>query len=194
MTALILGLVLFLGIHSARIVADGTRSTFIAERGANAWKGLYSVVSLVGLVLIVWGYGQARQQPVVLWASPAWTRHLAALLTWPAFVLLAAPSFRANWFSAKWHHPMTLGAKLWAFAHLVANNTLADVLLFGGFLAWAIVLFAAARRRDRRAGTVYPAPVVSQTVKAVVAGTVVWLVFAFWLHGWLIGVQPFGSR
>lgn len=194
MTALILGFVLFLGIHSTRIVADGARSAFIAQRGANAWKALTSVVSLIGLVLIVWGYGQARQQPVVLWASPAWTRHLAALLTWPAFVLLAAPYFRPNAFTARLHHPMTLGAKLWAFAHLVANNTLADLLLFGGFLAWAIVLFAAARRRDRREGTVYPAAVTSQTVMTVVAGTVVWLVFAFWLHRWLIGVPPFGAR
>jgi len=192
MTALILGLVLFLGIHSVRIVADGARSAFIAQRGANAWKGVYSVVALVGLVLIVWGYGQARQQPVVLWASPAWTRQVAALLTWPAFVLLTAMHFRGNWFSAKLHHPMTLGAKLWAFAHLVANNTLADLLLFGGFLVWAIVLFASARRRDRREGTVYPEAVMSQTVKTIVAGSAVWAVFAFWLHGWLIGVQPFG--
>ena len=191
MTALVLGLLLFLGIHSARIVADGARSAFIERRGANAWKGLYSIASLVGLVLIVWGYSQARQQPVVLWASPAWTRHLAALLTWPAFILLAAPNFRANAFTARLHHPMTLGVKLWAFAHLIANNTLADLLLFGSFLVWAIVLFAAARRRDRRAGTVYPAAIVSQTVKAAVAGTVVWVVFAFWLHGWLIGVAPF---
>jgi uncharacterized membrane protein len=193
MTALVLGLVLFLGIHSARIVADGARSAFIAQRGANAWKGLYSVIALVGLVLIVWGYGQARQQPVVLWASPTWTRHVAAPLTWAAFVLLSASHFRANFFSARWHHPMTLGAKLWAFAHLVANNTLADLLLFGGFLVWAIVTFAAARRRDRREGTVYPEAATAPTVKTIVFGTVLWFVFAFWLHGWLIGVKPFGG-
>jgi uncharacterized membrane protein len=191
MTALILGLVLFLGIHSTRIVADGARAAFIARRGENAWKGVYSVIALAGLLLIVWGYGQARQQPIVLWPSPTWTRYVAALLTWPAFILLSASHFRGNAFTAKLHHPMTLGAKLWAFAHLVANNTLADVLLFGGFLVWAVVTFAAARRRDRAAGTVYPEATTSATAKTVILGTLLWVAFAFWLHGWLIGVRPF---
>ncbi len=136
MTALILGLVLFLGIHSARIVADGPRSAFIAKRGANAWKGLYTVLSLAGFALVVWGYGLARQQPTELWAAPPlWTRHVAALLTLIAFVLVTAAYVPGNGIKAKLHHPMTLGVKVWAFAHLIANNTLADLLLFGGFLS-----------------------------------------------------------
>jgi uncharacterized membrane protein len=192
MTAMILGLVVFLGIHSTRIVAEGPRQAFIAQRGEKAWKGLYTVVSLAGFALLVWGYGQARQQPVLLWTSPTWLRHVATLLTLVSFVLLVAAYVPANGIRARLHHPMTLGVKVWAFAHLIANNTLADVLLFGGFLAWSIATFAAARRRDRANGTTYAPGTTSGTVITVVVGAVAWLVFALWLHGPLIGVRPFG--
>ena len=191
MNILILGLVVFLGVHSARIVAEGPRRAFIAKRGANAWKGLYTLLSLAGFALLVWGYGLARQQPTVLWASPTWLRHVAALLTLISFVLLAAAYVPGNSIKAKLHHPMTLGVKVWAFAHLIANNTLADLLLFGGFLAWSIAVFAAARRRDRADGVTYAAGTASRTGLAVVIGVVAWIVFALWLHGWLIGVRPF---
>jgi uncharacterized membrane protein len=192
MTALILGLVVFLGIHSARIVAEGPRQAFIAQRGANAWKGLYTAISLAGFALLVWGYGQARQQPVVLWATPTGLRHASTLLTLISFVLLAAAYVPRNGIKARVHHPMTVGVKVWAFAHLIANNTLADVLLFGGFLAWSIATFAAARRRDRANGTTYAPGTVSGTAITVVVGVVAWIVFALWLHGPLIGVRPFG--
>ena len=192
MTALILGLVVFLGIHSTRIVAEGPRQAFIAQRGEKAWKGLYTVVSLAGFALLVWGYGQARQQPVVLWASPTWLRHVAALLTLISFVLLVAAYVPRNAIKARLHHPMTLGVKVWAFAHLIANNTLADLLLFGAFLAWSIAIFAAARRRDRVNGTTYAPGNTARTLVAVAVGTVAWVVFALWLHGPLIGVRPFG--
>ena len=193
MTALILGLVLFLGIHSVRVVADGRRSAFIAKRGANAWKGLYTLLSLAGFALLVWGYGLARQQPTVLWATPpVWTRHVAALLTLIAFVLVTAAYVPGNSIKARLHHPMTLGIKVWAFAHLIANNTLADLLLFGGFLVWSIAVFAAARRRDRANAVTYAPGSASRSVVVVVIGVVAWIVFALWLHGWLIGVRPFG--
>ena len=193
MTALILGLVLFLGIHSTRIFANGMRTSFIAQRGANAWKGLYTVLSLAGFVLLVWGYGLARQQPVVLWAAPpVWTKHMAALLTLISFVLVTAAYVPGNGIKAKLHHPMTLGVKVWAFAHLIANNTLADLLLFGGFLVWAIVLFANARRRDRAAGTTYVPGSAAKTAVTIIVGVALWAVFAFWAHGALIGVRPFG--
>jgi len=192
MTALILGLLLFLGMHSARIVADGARSRFIAQRGANAWKGLYTVVSLAGFALIVWGYGQARQSPVVLWASPVWTRHLASLLVLVALVLLAAAYVPGNALKARLHHPMVLGVKTWALAHLLANNTLADLLLFGGFLLWAVADFRSARQRDRAAGTVYPPGRPGPTLVTVVAGVAVWAALAFGGHAWLFGVRPFG--
>jgi uncharacterized membrane protein len=192
MTILLLGLVIFLGTHSARIFAEPQRMAFIAQRGENAWKGLYTLASLAGFALIVWGYGVARQQPTVLWATPLWTRHLAALLTLVAFVLVTAAYVPGNGIKARLHHPMVLGVKVWAFAHLLANNTIADLLLFGGFLAWAVASFTAARRRDRAAGTVYPAGRAGKTAVTIVVGVVLWAVFAFWAHGALIGVRPFG--
>lgn len=193
MSALILGLLMFLGMHSARILAEGWRSQVIARRGPNAWKGLYTVVSLVGFGLIVWGYGQARQAPQVLWASPVWTRHLAGLLVLVALVLLAAAYVPRNGIKARLHHPMVLSVKVWALAHLLANNTVADVLLFGSFLLWAVLDFRSARQRDRVAGTVYPAGTAAGTLGAVLVGAVAWVALAFWGHAWLFGVRPFGA-
>lgn len=191
MLILLIGLVLFLGVHSVRIVGEGWRTRFIAERGANAYKGLYTVASLLGFALLVWGYGLARQQPTVLWSPPAAMRHVAALLMLISFVLLAAAYVPGNALKAKLHHPMTLATKVWAFAHLVSNGTLADLLLFGGFLGWSVLAFRAAKQRDRAAGTVYPAGTLLPTVISVGVGVVAWFVFALWLHGWLIGVRPF---
>jgi len=191
MGALLLGLVLFLGVHSARVVADEPRARFIARRGEGPWKGLYSLISVLGLVLVVWGYGQARMAPSVLWASPGWTRHLAALLTLVSFVLVTAAYVPRNGIKARLHHPMVLGVKVWALAHLLANNTLADVLLFGSFLVWAVLSFRAARRRDRLAQTVYPPDGMRGTVTAVMIGVLAWAVFAGWAHAVLIGVKPY---
>lgn len=191
MTILLLGLVIFLGVHSTRIVADGWRSAQIARIGPGPWKLGYTVLSLIGFYLLLWGYGAARQTPVVLWTPPVAMRHVAGLLTLIAFVLLAATYVPRNGIKARLHHPMVLSVKLWAFAHLLANGTLADVLLFGSFLAWAVLSFRAARRRDREAGTRYPAGTAAGTLATVVVGSAAWALFAFRLHGWLIGVQPF---
>ena len=191
MTILILGLVIFLGVHSVRIVADGWRATTIARIGAGAWKGLYSVLSLAGFVLIVWGYGLARHDPVPLWTPPVATRHVASLLTLASFVLLAAAYVPRNGIKAALGHPMLLGVKLWAFAHLLANGTLADVLLFGAFLAWAVVDFRAARRRDRAADVPRATGTFAGTAAAVAVGVGAWAAFAFWLHAAWIGVAPF---
>jgi uncharacterized membrane protein len=192
MTALILGLVIFLGVHSLRIVAEPWRTQVRARAGEPAYKGIYSLLSIGGFVLLVWGFGQARQQPVVLWPAMVWARHLAALLVLVAFVLLAAAYVPGNLIKAKLHHPMVLGVKVWAFAHLLANNTLADTVLFGAFLLWAVLDFRASRRRDRALGTVYATGRVGPTVATVLVGTVAWAAFAFWLHAVLIGVRPFG--
>jgi uncharacterized membrane protein len=192
MTLLLLGLALFLGVHSTRIVAESWRTATIARVGAMPWKGIYSLLSIAGFVLIVIGYAAARQSPVVLFAPPVWTRHLAALLTIPAFILLAAAYVPGNAIKRAVGHPMMAGVKVWALAHLIANGTLADVLLFGTFLAWAVLGFIAARRRDRAAGTTYPAGPASRTAIAFVIGLVAWAAFAFALHRPLIGVAPFG--
>ena len=191
MTALILGLVLFLGAHSVRIFAEPWRRGVRARVGENAFKGVYSVVSLLGFGILIWGFGQARQQPVVLWPAMTWARHLAALLMLVSFVLLAAAYVPRNMIKGRLHHPMVLGVKTWAFAHLLANNTLADLLLFGSFLVWSVFNFGAARARDKAAGAVYAAGTAGATVTTVVVGALAWAVFAFWAHGWLIGVRPF---
>lgn len=191
MTILNLGLLIFLGMHSTRIVADGWRSAQIAGRGEKRWKGLYSLTSAAGLMLIVWGYGLSRGEPVVIWNPPGWTRHLTVFLTVPAFILLAAAYVPANRIKATLHHPMLLGVMLWAIAHLLSNGRLGDVLLFGAFLIWAVFDYRAARRRDRAAGSRYPAGTVRGDALAVVAGLAVWALFAWFLHGWLIGVRPF---
>lgn len=192
MGILIIGLVLFLGLHSVRIFAEPWRTAQIARRGEGAWKGIYSLLSLVGLALIVWGYGQARLDPTVLWASPTWTRHLASLLVLIAFVLLAAAYVPKNSIRHRLHHPMVLGVKVWAIAHLLANNTLADVLLFGSFLLWAVLDFRAARQRDRAGPVSYAPGTTAGTLTAVAVGIALWALFAFWAHRWLFGVSPLG--
>ena len=193
MGALILGLLLFLGMHSVRIVGEGWRTQVIAQRGANAWKGLYTAVSLVGFGLIIWGYGQARQAPQVLWASPLWTRHLAGLLMLLAMVLLVAAYVPGNQIKAKLHHPMVLAVKVWALAHLLANNTAADLLLFGSFLLWAAIDFRSSRQRDRLGAVRYASGTLAATGITVVLGTALWAGLAFWGHLWLFGVRPFGG-
>ena len=167
MTLLVLGLAVFLGVHSVRIAADDWRSARIAAMGEARWKLAYSVMALVGLVLIVYGYGQARQATVLLYAPPIWMRHVAALLTLPAFMLIAAAYVNGTRIKARVGHPMILGVKLWAVAHLLANGTAADVVLFGAFLVWAVLDYVAARRRDRVAGTVYAIGPVSRDLIAI---------------------------
>jgi uncharacterized membrane protein len=193
MAALVLGLVLFLGVHSTRVFAEGWRTATMERFGANGYKILYSVLAIAGLVLVNWGYCMARQHPVVLWNQPpVWTRHLAALLTLIAFVLVAAAYVPGNRIRARLGDPMILGVKVWAFAHLVANNTLADVVLFGSFLLWAVLDFRAARIRRRTVGTVIAEGPLSRTVIAVAIGALAWAVFAFWGHRVLIGISPLG--
>ena len=153
MLVLLLGLVLFLGVHSVRIVAPAWREAMIARRGDNAWKGLYSLVAGLGLVLIVWGYGLARLDPVVLYAPPLWARHIALVLMMPVVVMLAAAYIPGRIKSAL-KHPMLAAVKLWAVAHLIANGTLADVLLFGSLLAWAVVDRISLKRRPATANDV----------------------------------------
>lgn len=191
MAVLILGLIIFLGAHSARIVAEPWRLRTIGRIGELPWKGLYSLVSLAGFVLIVIGYGEARQLGLPLYDPPTFTRHIASLLMLPAMVLLVAAYVPRNHLKARFGHPMLLAVKLWALAHLLSNGRAAEVLLFGAFLAWAVADFIAARRRDRAAATVYPAGEGLRTVIVVVAGVLLWAVFAAVLHQSLIGVAPF---
>jgi uncharacterized membrane protein len=192
MVYLIAGLLLFLGVHSVRIFADGWRTQTLQRVGEGAYKGAYSLLALSGFGLIVYGFGVARENPVMLWSPPMGMRHAASLFTVIAFVLLVAAYVPRNAIKARVHHPMVLAVKAWALGHLLANGSVAHVLLFGAFLAWGVVNFIAARRRDRATGTQYPAGAWAGTAVTVVVGVAAWALFAFKLHGLLIGIRPFG--
>ena len=190
MPYLIIGLILFLGVHSLRIVADDWRSAQLTQRGEKAWKLGYAALSLIGFALIVWGFGQARQSTVYLWPRLPGMNHLAVLLTLIAFVLIAASQIPRNHIRAKLRHPMLIGVKVWAFAHLLANNSLVDLILFGSFLVWAVLCFRSARQRDRAGAPAPAAGTPMNTALAVVGGVAAWALFAFWAHAALIGVNP----
>lgn len=192
MLYLILGLLLFLGTHSVRIVADDWRTRTRTRLGASSWRALYTLLSLLGFVLIVWGFGQARQSPWLIWTPPPGMRHLAMLLTLLSFVLLAAAYVPGNRIKARIHHPMMVAVKLWALAHLLTNGTLAHIALFGTFLVWAIFAFLAARQRDVRDSIRYSQGSTGATGITVALGVALWIAFTLWLHGLLIGVRPFG--
>lgn len=185
MTLMILGLLLFLGVHSVRIFADDWRSARIARMGEMPWKGVYSLIAIVGLVLAIWGYGQTRLDPVFVWHPPVGMRHAVSLFMVPAFILLVAAYVPRNHVKAWVGHPMIIGVALWAFAHLLANGRLGDIILFGAFLLWALLDWRAAARR--------PAPVTgtssaASTTLVVVVGVALYYVFAFHLHAWITGV------
>ena len=189
---LVMGLVIFLGVHSVRMLADDWRTQTRLRLGAGLWKGLYSGLSLLGLGLIIWGFSLVRQQPIQIWSPPAGMRHLTALLNLIAFVLLVAAYVPGNIIKARLHHPMILAVKVWALAHLLANGNLGDIVLFGSFLVWATLDFSAARRRDFMTGARYSRGTTGSTGITVAIGVGTWIAFALWLHGLLIGIHPLG--
>lgn len=193
MAILLAGLLLFLGIHSVAIVAPDWRAARIARQGPGRWKALYSVVAGIGLVLLIVGYGSARGEPVLLYTPPSMLRHLALLVMVPVFPLLLA-AYLPGRIRAATRHPMLLAVKLWAVAHLMANGTLADVLLFGGFLVWAIADRIAVKRRpaaDAHAAPAAPAGPANDAI-AVLGGLALYALFLFGGHRWLFGVSPLG--
>ena len=195
MDMLIAGLVIFLGIHALRVWGEGLRGTLLLRLGPLGFKGAYSIASLAGFYLLIVGYGQARLEPVPLWTPPHGMAHATVALMWVSMVLLAAAEIPRNAIKARLRHPMVLGVKVWALAHILANGTLHDVLLFGGFLVWAVLSFRAARQRDRaalEAGEWAETPPVSgaATAGTVLAGTAAWAAFILVVHVWLIGVAP----
>lgn len=185
MTVMILGLLIFLGVHSVRIVADDWRSARIARMGELPWKAAYSVVAVVGLALAIWGYGQMRLDPTWVWFPPMGLRHAVSLLMIPSFILLVAAYVPGNHLKAKLGHPMIIAVKIWAFSHLLANGRLGDIVFFGAFLLWAVFDFRAARRRPAPA---MQAPGMARTAITVVLGLVAYYLFAFHLHVWVTGV------
>jgi uncharacterized membrane protein len=193
MLILILGLVLFLGTH-ALTIARGPRAEMKAKLGEGGFKGLYTGVSLLGFALIIYGFGIYRATGWVnVWYPPVWTKHLALLLNLPIFVLLAASNSGGRIHAAV-KHPMLLAVKIWATAHLLANGDLGSILLFGSFLAWAVMARISLKRR---AGVTVPSTPSGFTQRdwiAIGAGLVLWFAFARWLHPWLIGVAVWPGR
>ena len=190
MGVLLIGLVVFFAVHCVSIVNEPWRDRMVARIGEWPWKGIYSLVAIVGFVLIVWGYGLARGDPVVLYTPPMWLRHVTLLLLIPVFPLLLATYFPGR-IQAATKHPMLVATKLWAVAHLLANGTLADVLLFGSFLAWAVVDRISMKRRTQRSIPGAPPSKVNDII-AVVLGLALYAAFVLWLHTWLIGISPMG--
>lgn len=191
MSLLILGLVVFLGVHSVSIVATGWRDRTAERLGEGAWKGLYSVASAIGLALIVWGYLVARQEPVVVWSPPTGLRHASLLLMLPVFPLLLA-AYLPGRIQRAARHPMLAAVKFWALSHLLANGLLHEVLLFGAFLAWAVVDRISLKRRRPR-----PVPGAAagrfNDLIVVVGGLALYVATVLWLHRAVIGVPVVGS-
>jgi len=191
MLSLVLGLVLFLGIHLFQSLAPQARHNAIARWGPMGFKALYAAVALLGFYLLVQGYGQARLEPVVLWSPPRGLQMATILLMWVAMIFLVATYIPSNHIKAKLRHPMTLSVKVWALGHLLINGNLADVVLFGGFLIWSVLVFRAARQRDRQSLLSVPEGKWLGTVLTVLVGTGVWAAFFIGgLHVWLVGVMP----
>lgn len=196
MTLLILGLIVFLGMHSFSM-ARGRRAALIGQLGQGPYKGLYSLVSLVGIVLVSIGYGQYRQAGYIpVWDPPVWTRHLALLLVWVAFVAFVA-AYLPGQIKHRLKHPMLAGVKIWALAHLLANGDLGSIILFGSFLAWAVAARISVKRRDEavpHGAPLEPPSGFRNDALAIVIGTVAYMAFVVWLHPALIGVPVLPMR
>ena len=190
MTLLVFGLVIFLGVHSIRMFAESGRERSIARMGEGPWKGVYALLSLAGFVMIVWGFGEARWTAPILWTPPIGTRHIALLLMLVSMILLGAYGLKTSHIAVAVHHPMLWAVVVWSFAHLLANGSVADVVLFGAFLVWALLDLRSNYARDRAKAVAYPAPNRNATIGAIVAGVVLWVVFLAGLHLWLFGVSP----
>ncbi|CAN7383374.1 NnrU family protein [Variovorax sp. LjRoot84] len=188
MSLLVVGLILFLGIHSVSIVAPAWRDAQVERRGERVWKGMYALASLAGLLLLIYGYGLARQTPVVLYTPPPALRHVALLLMLPVFPLLFA-AYLPGRIQRTVKHPMLLAVALWATAHLLGNGTLADVLLFGAFLVWAVADWISVQRRAVPHSVPGAPPGALNDIMALAGGLVVYAGFLFGAHRWLTGVS-----
>src|SRR3954453_358116 len=149
MAILVLGLLIFLGLHSTGIFAEGARVTAIARLGEEAWKAIYSLLSIMGFYIIVRGFAQARGN-VELWTPPVWSRHITTLLMLFSAILMGAYFFKKSHLAIAAHHPMLWSIAIWAAGHLLSNGTSADLVLFGAFLVWAVADLRSPYGRDRR--------------------------------------------
>jgi len=189
---LVLGLVLFLGVHVLTTRRD-TRAAIIASTGEGTYKIAYSLASLVGIALIAWGFSVYRTTGWVdVWQPPTAMKHITIALMLPAVILVVASYLRGRIYTTL-KHPMLAGVKLWAFGHLLANGDLGSIILFGSFLAWAVYDRISLKRRSDAGAPPIPVGGVLNDVLAVVIGVVAYLALAFAFHPVVIGVPVFGA-
>jgi uncharacterized membrane protein len=192
LAVLILGLAIFLGVHVLTSLRE-RRAELIERLGKGPYMGLYSLVAVIGFVLIIVGFGQYRATGWIdVWNPPTWTRHLAALLVWPAFIFVTAAYIRGD-IARVLRHPMLVGVKLWAVAHLIANGDLGSIILFGSVLAWAVYDRISLKHRTDPGAPPIPYGGRRNDIIAVVVGTIIYLAFGLVFHPLWIGVPVFGS-
>jgi uncharacterized membrane protein len=179
---------MFFGAHSISILNVAWRDRVVNRIGIFSWQGIYSLISLVGLILIIEGYQVARQSPVILYLPPVWLQHLALLLLIFVFPLLLA-TYIPGRIQTITKHPMLAATKIWAFSHLLVNGSLADVVLFGSFLSWAVADRISLKRRNSDSIPMLPSSRANDFI-IIVVGILLYIVFFFWLHEWLIGISP----
>ena len=188
MANLIMGIILFFGVHSISIFARPLRDS-LAQRSALGWKLVYTLISIGGIMLIVNGYADLRQDPVILYTSPTWLRHLSSLLILPVFILFIASYVPSN-IKSRIKHPQLIAVKLWALGHLMVNGSVSDLILFGSFLVWAIAQIISMKRRQPAPSDVVVHSKVNDAI-VIVVGLVAFVAFAKYAHYPLIGVAPF---
>jgi len=204
MGLLILGLFVFLGVHSLRIISESRRAHYLELWGEKKFKGIYAVLSLIGFLILIAGFAQAKLSPEWVWMPPALARHAMFLLMWGAFILWTASYINGNVIKDRIGHPMVVGVKVWALAHLLANGQAHQIVLFAAFLVWAVLSFRSAKKRDRQALLALEEQGLAPSTKAPVSkaanglvlaiGTIAWMVFMAWGHKFLIGVSPFAMN
>jgi len=186
MAYLILGLILFIGIHFTRILVPQIRESAIVKIGEGPWKGVYTVISILGIYLMVPGFPDVKLNYAELYDPPSFLKHIAMLLILISFILMAAGNLKSGYIKAKIKHPMLIAVKTWAFAHLLVNGDMASVILFASIIGWAVFSLISIKKRGGQP------PVASSYVPDIIAtaiGVIAFVIFAFYLHPWLIGVS-----
>ena len=190
MLYLIAGLVLFLGVHSVSIVSYRWRDAMVERLGPGAWRALHSLISVAGLALIVYGFGRAREAPVILYVAPIWVRD-TMIMVMPFVFPIAFAAYLPGLISTLFKHPLLVAVKLWATLHLLVNGSLADVVLFGSVLAWAVADRISLKRRPPRPTPTAP-PWKWNDAIAILLGFTVYVVLVAGGHQWLTGLPiPF---
>lgn len=190
LTVLILGLAVFFAPH-VFTTFRGARQAVIERVGEGTYKSVYSVISLIGLGLIVYGYARYRATGWIdVWYPPAWTRHVTVALVWPAIIMVVA-AYSPGRIKTALKHPMLAGIKLWAFAHLISNGDLGSIVLFGSFLAYAVFDRITLKHRTDPGAPPIPVGGVRNDTIAVIGGTVLYLLLGWLFHPYVIGVPAF---